>query len=695
MADGDDIEHIGRRRGLTSDVVMRIKYDSVRELYWIITSNSVEYLKDGSITCVSTFPYNNNYDLYYGENDSIWFISSCGIYEVNADKLLKDDVSSYRLYTPANGLTSTPTGNAFCAQSADGTLYIPVRSGVCSMNINKISEGSVPVKAVIGSVYCGDTEILPDENGNYTLPASDERISISTSVFDYSLTDPQVQVYLEGKEKEGVSSSLSRLSSLEYTGLSYGSYKLHIKVSDPSGENVLLDKTYSIEKKPQLTERMAYRITIAILVIAAAGLIVWRVTKSAVMRRQYEELKRARLDAQLASKARTNFLANMSREILTPINAIIGMNEMILRENTSEKTEEYTANIRSYSQDIRKASESLKYLVSDLLDMSDVESGEMSVIVSEYDTVSALRDVISLTRSRCTEKGIYLAVNVEEILPVRMSGDINKIKHIIMNLLTDSVKYTDVGGITFSVSMEERTGDECTLRFSVKDTGMGMDEEIVRNLFNVYDNIGEEGGSSAIITGIALGISHRFAELMGGSLICESEPGKGTEFVLTLTQKIADHAPIGPFIDHQDRVTENYAPLFRAPDADILVVSNDKITVKVIKGLLKATEVFVTTASNLEECADKMPDTKYYIILFDPTLSDDDGRYPENLRKRSNGAPVYAIAAKGYADEAYYLAKGYDGCIPRPIDGTALERLIMKHLPENIMDIPEDPLARR
>jgi len=695
VVDGNNISRFGRADGLTSDVVMRIKYDEARDLYWLITSNSIEYLKDGRITCVTSFPYNNNYDLYYGESGNICVISSCGIYIVNGEDMLNDNVSDYRLYTTANGLTSTPTGNGFCAMSTDGILYIPSRGGVCSVNINSFSAGSIPIKAALSSVYCGDTEIAPDSKGIYTIPASDDRIRITASVFDYSLTDPQVNVYLEGKEKDGIYTTLSRLSSLEYTGLGYGTYKLHIKVTDSSGENVLFDKAFTIEKQPKLTERMEFRLTVMILALVLAGLIVWRVTRFTVMRRQYEELKRARHEAQHANRARRNFLANMSREILTPINTIIGMNEMIMRESTAEKQEDNSSDIRSYALDIRNASESLKYLVSDLLDMSDVESGEMRISVREYDTVSALRDVVSLTRSRCNEKGIDFTVNVDEILPSRMSGDVNKIKHIIMNLLTNSVKYTDRGGILFTVSLEERTGDECLLRFSVRDTGMGMDEEIVKNLFTVYDNIGEEGSNSAINTGISLGISHQFAELMGGSLTCESEPGKGSEFILTISQTIADKTPIGAFIDNTDAIVENYAPLFRAPDADILVVSNDTMTVKVIKGFLKATEVFVTTASNLEECTDKMPGSEYHVILFDPLMSDADGRYPEKLKQRSNTAPVYAIASSGSADEAFYRARGYDGCIFKPINGTALEKLIMKHLPENIMDIPEDPLARR
>lgn len=695
VVNGEDITRLGREDGLTSDVVMRIKYDARRDLYWIITSNSVEYLKNGKITCVTTFPYSNNYDLFFGGDDSIWFIASCGIYAADAEELVQNAVADYRLYTPANGLTSTPTSNAFCALSDSGILYIPVRSGVCSVNIHGASENSIPVKAAVSSVYCGETEILPDSSGSYTLPATDERIKITASVFDYSLTDPQVQVYFEGKESNGISTKLSSLTPLEYTDLGYGSYKLHIKVTDSADGNVLLDKTFHIEKQPRMTERLAFRLTMMILILLLAGGIGWLVTRTLLMRHQYEELKRARTEAMIANRARTNFLDNMSHELLTPINTIIGMNEMTMRENPSENIGEYSANIRNYAADIRNASESLKYLVSDLLDMSDLESGKMRVCIQEYDIAAALKDITALTRSRCREKGIDFAVSVEEILPGRMTGDISKIKHILMNLLTNSVKYTDIGGIRFTVSMEERTGDTCLLRFSVKDTGMGMDEHIVRNLFNVYETIGEEGSTAAINTGVALGISRRFAELMGGSLTCESEPGKGSEFVLMLTQKIADQTPIGRFIDHTEYAVENYAPLFRAPDADILVVSNDTMTVKVIKGFLKATEVFVTTASNIEECMDKMHDSKFHVILFDSMLSEADGSYPAKMRQRDKTAPVYAITSNGYADETFFISKGYDGMISKPIDGTALEKLIMKHLPRNIMDIPEDPLTRR
>ncbi|MBO4391527.1 MAG: response regulator [Lachnospiraceae bacterium] len=444
-----------------------------------------------------------------------------------------------------------------------------------------------------------------------------------------------------------------------------------------------------------LAEQNTFWPGMILILLAMTGSIIWLAVKITVMRRRYEELKRLKDESQLAIKARTMFLANMSQELLSPINTIVGMNEMSLRESTSENPEEYSENIRNYAYDIRNASESLKYLVSDLLELSAVESGEIHLYVREYDIVSELGEVIALIRSRCDEKGIDFTVKAEEMLPRRLSGDIGKIKHILLNLLTNSVRYTDTGGIVLDVSLSEKTGDDGILRISVKDTGMGMDETIVRNLFTVYDKIGEEGHVGAINTGVALGISHRLAEFMGGELTCSSEPGKGTEFVLTLKQKIADKTPVGVFAEQTERSLSNYVPLFKAPDADILVVSSDPMTVKVIKGLLKKTEVFVTVATNAKECTDKIRGTKYHIILFDHMLNDEDGGLLEELWEKNRDVPVYAITSKGFADEAFYRSKGYNGCIFKPVSGLELERIIMKHLPENMMDILEDITTRR
>ena len=696
VIDGTEIRRIGRDDGLTSDVIMRIKHDEARNLYWIVTSNSIEYMRDDEITCITTFPYTNNYDLFSDESGHIWVIASCGIYMADAADMLQDQVKDPRLFTTANGLTSLPSSYAFCARRDDGMLFIPSKNGVCSVNIDHFAEGDAPVKAALSSVCFGENEILPDENGRYIIPAKSGRIRITASVMDYTLMDPQVEVFFEGKETDGINTSLSSLTPLEYTELEYGDHILHIRVTDTLSNTALLDKMFHIEKKPRVTELPAFALTVVLLAAALAGVIVWRVTRSYLMRRQNEELRRAKNEAELANTTRSRFLDNMSHEILNPVNTIVGINEMTMREDTAGVPAGYSAAVRNYALDIRNASESLMYLIRDLLDMTAVESSSVHLVSQEYDTKEILREITNAVGIRCQEKGLRFEVTAEEILPRRMYGDIGKIRQILLKLLTNAVTYTDTGSISFCVALEERIDNKCRLCFTITDTGRGFTQTEWNSMQTIYKRMGEEENRDALGTQLGLSLAQRFAELLGGTLTFESELGKGTEAVLSLTQQIVDKTPIGKFAGFSmDAVSGSYVPLFRAPDADVLVVSSDAMTIKVIKGLLKGTEVFVTTAGTPGACLDKMAGTNFHVILIDMMLRGIDANFLAKLHEKDPTLPVYAITANVTEDEEQYHAEGYAGYLTKPIDGTSLERTIMKHLPEDIMEKSEDLFSRR
>ncbi len=696
--DGAGIYHItesgttllSRNDGLTSDVVMRIVRDDEREVLWLVTSNSIEYLHKGVITPVTSFPYNNNFDLCFDHEGWMWIISSYGIFQVQAEQMLHDDVSDYRLYTVENGLTSTPTSNSYSAFDPEGYLYISGRSGVSRVNIDHYFEERIPIKTAIGAVYSGDEEILPDAQGVYTLPAKEARIRIVASVLDYSLLNPTVRLYMNGKEEESVTMQRSNLTPLEYTGLQYGDYKLHIQILPEDGGDPLVDDTYGITKTPRLTELPAIRVLMVLLVAFAAGLLVWRVMKSTIVRRQYDEIRQAKEDAERANTAKSRFLANMSHEIRTPINTIMGMNEMAMREDAAGVPKGYFMSMMNYSYDIRNATESLLSLINDLLDMSKIESGKMHLVEQEYDTVELLRSIVSMIRVRSTQKELTFDVVVDEILPARFYGDAGKIKQIVLNLLTNAVKYTESGGIALYVSMESREDETGHLRFSVKDTGIGVREEDMEKLFTAYERLDEERNSGIQGTGLGLDISRRFAELMGGSLTCESEYGKGSEFILTVAQKIVDPSPIGVFLEHDESaVSGPYVPQFIAPDADVLVVDDSPMNLNVIKGLLKATKIFVTTASSGEECLEKLKDTKFNVVLLDHMMPGMDGvETVARIRETNPDLPVYALTANATAGEEFYKSKGFNGYLAKPIDCTVLEKTIMQHLPEEMMEKP-------
>ena len=690
VIDGDSIKNIGRSDGLSSDVILRLKKDIERGVLWIITSNSIEYLRDGKITTVSTFPYNNNFDMFFANDDTIWILSSYGIYCVKAQDLIDDNVVDYKLYRTENGLSVTPTANAYSAYDENCDLYIAGRTGVGRVNTNRYFEQVSRVKTGIRMLKCGDVTIMPDENGNYVIPASDGRITIMPAVLDYTMINPTVKVFLDGAGEEGEVADRSALSALEYTGLKYGKYTLHIQVLDKRTGSLIQDDTFMIEKKPRVMELTGVRILLIALIAVLAGLLVWRVMTGTVVRKQYIEIRQARDEAQRANSAKTRFLANMSHEIRTPINTIMGMDEMILREEAKDVPKKYFMSVIGYALDIKNASESLLGLINDLLDMSKIESGKMNVVEIEYDSAELLRAIVRMIRVRAREKDLYFDVDIDEKLPRRLFGDSGKIKQIVLNLLTNAVKYTERGGFTLKVSVEDATNEECALRFSVKDTGIGIKAEDMDKLFSAYERLDEEKNSGIQGTGLGLDISRKFAELMGGSLVCESVYKEGSEFVLTLSQKIRDNRGIGKFSEEEDTAKGPYVPQFIAPEADILVVDDNPMNLNVIKGLLKATKVFVTTAESGEECLEKIKYDNYDVVLLDHMMPGMDGLETlARIRQTHPDLPVYALTANATSGgEEFYVSKGFNGYLSKPIDSVALERAIMKHLPEEIMMKP-------
>ncbi|MCR5356958.1 MAG: response regulator [Lachnospiraceae bacterium] len=691
VIDGDKISRIGRREGLTSDVILRIKKDDKRDLYWIITSNSLQYLKDGVITNVDSFPYNNNYDIFTDGSDNIWILSSMGLYSLNVQDILNNDATSYRLYTLANGLPCAPTANSFSELDEQGNLYIAGRTGVCLVNVNHFFDQEYSIKTGVKSVICNDERLLPDSEGVYTIPAVTGRIQIVPAILDYSMTNPLVHVYLEGTNEPGLRCEQSELMPLEYTNLGYGNYTLHIRVLDKATRKTIQDDTFRIVKTPRLSELFAFRFMCALLLVLFAGFIVWRFMRSTIIRRQYEEIRLAKEEAERANNAKSQFLANMSHEIRTPINTILGMNEMAMREDATDVPQAYHMSMMHYAYDIRNASESLLSLINDLLDMSKIESGKMRLVEQEYDTQGLLRSIVSMIRVRSAEKDLTFDVVVDEALPKRMYGDMGKIKQVVLNLLTNAVKYTEHGGFTLKVTVEGREGENCDLKFSVKDTGIGIKQEDMERLFTAYERLDEEKNSGIQGTGLGLDISRRFAELMGGKLSCTSVYGEGSEFVLSVKQKIVDEEPLGEFKEHEDHMTNGvYVPKFIAPDAHILVVDDNKMNLNVAKGLLKPTKIMVTTASSGKECLEKIKETKFDIIFLDHMMPGMDGiETMQKILEEGIDTPVYALTANATAGEEFYRSKGFTGYLSKPVDSIALEETIMAHLSKELIGVPD------
>lgn len=679
---------ITREDGLTSDVILRIKRDEKRGIYWIITSNSIQYMKDGVVYEIKNFPYSNNFDIYLDLEDNAWVLASNGIYCANANDMIQKETFEYRFYNSDTGLTSVPTGNSF-SELDGGNLYIAGRSGVNKVYINNFSHHTGRIKVAVKSIVVDDKEIKPDENGTYVIPATDGRIQINASIVNYNLSNPLIHMYLEGNEDSGITANQSDISALEYTGLKYGDYKLHIQVLDESNGTLYQDEVFLIEKQPKITELMVFRVLIVALIAIVVGLLVWRVMTGTIIRRQYKEIQAAKAEVEKANSVKSRFLANMSHEIRTPINTIMGMDEMMMREDASDIPASYHRAMMNYASGIKSASESLLKLIDDVLDMSRIESGKIHLVEQDYNLEEEIRNMIKMIRTRCDQKGLLFNIDVDDRLPRGLYGDVGKLKQINLNLLSNAVKYTKKGSVTFKVGLEDMDGDSCIIKFAVKDTGIGIKKEDISKVFEAFERLDEEENSGIQGAGLGLDISLQFTKLMKGDLKCTSVYGEGSEFTLIVYQKVVDATPIGRFVEQKEELkTGSYKPQFIAPDGAVLVVDDNSMNLAVIKGLLTSTKMFISTARSGEECLDKLKSTNFNVVLLDHFMEGMDGvETMAKIRDRYPDLPVFAITANTEAGgEEFYLSKGFTGYFSKPIDGQLLEKTIRKYLPDDIVE---------
>lgn len=396
------------------------------------------------------------------------------------------------------------------------------------------------------------------------------------------------------------------------------------------------------------------------------------------------EEKRSQEEALAANNAKSAFLANMSHEIRTPINAVLGMNEMILRE---EKEPE----IRSYAENIRTAGNSLLAIVNDVLDISKIESGRMEITENEYDVSSLVSDCCSMTALRAQEKGLSLRVVCDGSIPLKLVGDEPHIRQVVVNLLTNAVKYTEEGGVTLTVSGQS-DGDVCRLRFSVLDTGSGISEQDQQKLFDQFQRLDLMRNRNIEGTGLGLAIVKRLTDLMGGSISVTSAPGKGSEFVFELPQKIAEGALSGEIsVNYSAAETAVYSPLFEAPEARILVVDDLPVNQLVIVRLLKDTRIQTDTAGSGRECLEAASRKRYDLILMDHMMPEMDGvetyrrlRSDENSLNRST--PVVMLTANALAGvREQYLSEGFADYISKPVRGDKLEKVVKDNLPPELI----------
>ncbi len=398
--------------------------------------------------------------------------------------------------------------------------------------------------------------------------------------------------------------------------------------------------------------------------------------------------------ADSANKAKSTFLSNMSHEIRTPITAVLGFNEMILRESDNKE-------ITNYSENIKTAGNTLLGLINDILDFSKIETGKLSIIPVNYDLSSLINDLVNMVKFRADEKGLSLAVDFDRNIPKYLYGDEVRIKQVITNILTNAVKYTDKGSITFHIGYEKDPADpECVLLdIFVKDTGIGIREEDMQKLFSKFERIDEKRNRNIEGTGLGMNITQSLLEMMDSTLNVESLYGVGSKFSFKLRQKVTGWEPLNDYeISYREsfRETQHYRSSFTAKNARILMVDDNETNLLVFKSLLKETLVNIETATSGKEAIVRAGETAYDIIFLDHMMPQKDGIETLHELKAMTDSPnvstpVICLTANAISGaRAEYIGEGFTDYLTKPIDPTKLEEMMLAYLPKDKIDKPSD-----
>lgn len=421
-----------------------------------------------------------------------------------------------------------------------------------------------------------------------------------------------------------------------------------------------------------------------IFVIVFSGMIAADIVSqlSAAM-----NIERKRAEAVSASESKSAFLANMSHEIRTPVNSIMGMNEMILRECSD-------SNLIDYSRNIKSSSEYLLGILNDILDFSKIEAGKLEMVEDKYTPATMFVDLMRILNERAEKKDLAVVFKVSEDMPREVIGDVTRVKQIVINLISNAVKYTEKGTVTLNADCEI-SDSVCNLKITVSDTGIGMTEEGLSKLFDKFTRLDLKKNINIEGTGLGMTITKSLLTMMGGSIDVASKYGEGSTFAVTIPQVISDKAPIGNFINaaHElsgEKNTVSKVTPFTAPEASVLVVDDNKLNRVVFTKLLKRTEIKVEEADSGLKAIELCKNIHYDVIFMDHMMPEPDGietlHMLRDLDTPNNDTPVIVLTANAISGlKPQYLSQGFSDYMSKPIKADLLDEKLMEFLPENLI----------
>ena len=422
-------------------------------------------------------------------------------------------------------------------------------------------------------------------------------------------------------------------------------------------------------------------LTLLIVIIVMTLLISYQ---ALLFRRENDRVNRQKKEIEELNLSQKKFFSSISHEIRTPINTILGLNEVILRqEGLSEE-------IKNDAGNIQGAGKMLLAIINDILDFSKMEAGRMDIVPMDYRVSDMLSDIANMIDLRAKEKGLSFEVDLDPETPSVLWGDEIRIKQIIINLLNNAVKYTSTGTVRLEIQSENAGDNRIELIICVSDTGMGIRQEVIPTLFDAFKRADQERNRYIEGTGLGLSIVKQLVDLMGGEVSVDSVYGEGSTFTVQLVQRVVDPREVGK-IDVTDReiMQPKFNNMFTAPEASLLIVDDSKMNLIVEEKLLRGTQIMVDTAVSGADALELTRKKRYDVILMDHFMPKMDGlECFEKIRSQVDGKctdiPVVVLTANAEAENReVYEKAGFDGYIIKPVSGSTLREALIKYLPKD------------
>lgn len=686
----DEINRFDTTDGLSSDNITVITGGN--EGVWIGTDNGVSFYNE-SFRTISNIEYTNSiYDIIIYD-DNVYIVGSMGLLVTTESELIGSQGISGRYFDANDGLTKTL--NAISKSTIDnrGILYLCCNTGICTIDTKNMPYNDIPPKIKVTSIDVdGKTYEFDGLGGSLNISSRASKVTIDFAVFSYSnRSNIQVEYYLKGFDEEPIVISGNEPMRAVYTNLEGQEYEFVINAYNGDGVKCMEEVSFTIEKNKSFFEnRWARVLIIAIVTVFVMVAIYFGIRIAKILKTKnsaIEKLSKEHEKAMKSSSAKNDYLANMSNEIKTPINAIVARaDELIKITPDDDERKKIIQNIYETGNDIIAK-------VDDIILLAKIEAGKMSVANQTYSVPDLIYEVSEEAVSKIGDRSIKFFVEMGDDTQENLIGDVDKLRDILSRLIDNSIKYTKEGSITISVdcfSYSNRNHhDMVNVLFTVSDTGIGIPDTKLENIFevsNIADNV--KGSHSGI--GVGLAISKGYANLLNAELEAESIYGAGSTFSLSLNQKIAGTSSGGNMISKiEGTVSKEDAEKLWLPDVSVLLIDDDEVSREVAAKTLEKFEMKVDMASSGISAIDMALNNSYDVIFMDlnmPVMNGIEAMKEIRELEGDDYAYLSIIAMDTDAIEENrdrLLSEGFTDSLLKPLDIRRVAAILKDCLPQD------------